>query len=197
MTVARSRFLTRNRVIAAIARAVVVVRAQARSGSLSTAAAAKALGRPLGAVVGPLGDALSEGCHHLLDEGAVPICSRSGLGRWLGQVVGREVGWSGRPWPTRPVGLPAPWDLMGVGGRDGPAGARGEIGDELPATATEAQMAKVMAMIAAEPGLDLDTIAVRSAVPFENLIGCLLDLELRGGIERLPGGRYRTTGRGV
>lgn len=195
--VARSRFLTRNRVIASLARAVVVVRAQARSGSLSTAAAAKALGRPLGAVVGPIGDALSEGCHHLLDDGAVPICSRSGLGRWLGQVVGREVGWPRRSWPTRPVGLPAPWDDVGVGGRDGPAGVGGQLGNDPGTAATEAQMARVMAVVGAEPGLDLDTIAVRSALPFENLIGCLLDLELRGGLERLPGGRYRTTGRGV
>lgn len=197
VSVTRSRFLTRNQVIAALARAVVVVRAQARSGSLSTAAAAKALGRPLGAVVGPIGDALSEGCHHLLDEGAVPICSRSGLGRWLGQVVGREVGWPRRSWPTRPVGLPAPWDDVGVGGRDGPAGVWGQLGNDPGTAATEAQMARVMAVVGAEPGLDLDTIAVRSALPFENLIGCLLDLELRGGLERLPGGRYRTTGRGV
>lgn len=197
VTVARSRFLTRNRVIAALARAVVVVRAQARSGSLSTAAAAQALGRPLGAVVGPVGDALSEGCHHLLDQGAVPICSRSGLGRWLGQVVGREVGWPRRPWPTRPVGLPAPWDEFGVGGRDGPAGACGQLGNDPGAALMEAQMAKVLAIIGAEPGLDLDTITVRSALPFENLIGCLLDLELRGELERLPGGRYRTAGRGV
>lgn len=201
VNVSRSRFLTRNRVIAALARAVVVVRAQARSGSLSTAAAAKALGRPLGAVVGPIGDALSEGCHHLLDDGAVPICSRSGLGRWLGQVVGHELGWPKRPWPTRPAGLPAPWDDVGegtgIGGRDGPAGVYGQLGNDPGTPLAEAQMAKVMAIIGAEPGLDLDTIAVRSAVPFENLIGCLLDLEMRGGLERLPGGRYRTTGRGV
>lgn len=197
VSVARSRFLTRNRVIAALARAVVVVRAQARSGSLSTAAAAKALGKPLGAVVGPIGDALSEGCHHLLDDGAVPICSRSGLGRWLGQVVGREVGWPKRSWPTRPVGLPAPWDDVGVGGRDGPAGVYGQLGNDPGTALMEAQMAKVLAVIGAEPGLDLDTITVRSAVPFENLIGCLLDLELRGELERLPGGRYRTAGRGV
>ena len=197
VTVARSRFLPRNRVIAALSRAVVVVRAQARSGSLSTARAAEALDKPVGAVVGPVGDALSEGCHLLLDQGAVPICTRHGLGRWLDRVVGREVGWPARPWPIRAAGLPSPWDDVGVGGRDGPAGRAAASDGDAFTSATEAQMTGLVAMVAREPGLDLDAIAVRSALPFESLVGCLLDLELRGELERMPGGRYRITGRGV
>lgn len=62
------RFLQRNRLIAALAGATVVVEAGARSGSLNTAAHAAALGRPLGAVPGPITSAASVGCHRLLRE---------------------------------------------------------------------------------------------------------------------------------
>ena len=49
----RSRFLQRNRLIAAMTRGTVVVEAAMRSGALSTARCAAALGRPVGAVPGP------------------------------------------------------------------------------------------------------------------------------------------------
>jgi DNA processing protein len=62
------RFLLRNRLIAALADAVVVVEAGWRSGSLNTAGHAATLGRPLGAVPGPVTSAASSGCHRLLRE---------------------------------------------------------------------------------------------------------------------------------
>lgn len=62
------RFLARNRLIAAIADAVVVVEAGWRSGSLNTAAHAASLGRALGAVPGPITSAASAGCHRILRE---------------------------------------------------------------------------------------------------------------------------------
>lgn len=62
------RFLSRNRLIAALSDATVVVEAGWRSGSLNTAGHAAALGRPLGAVPGPVTSATSAGCHRLLRE---------------------------------------------------------------------------------------------------------------------------------
>lgn len=62
------RFLARNRLIAALSDATVVVEAGWRSGSLNTAGHAAALGRPLGAVPGPVTSASSAGCHRLLRE---------------------------------------------------------------------------------------------------------------------------------
>lgn len=69
----RWRFLQRNRLIAAASRATVVVEAGWRSGSLNTAHHAQTLGRPIGAVPGPVTSAASAGCHMLLREGPV-IC---------------------------------------------------------------------------------------------------------------------------
>jgi len=62
------RFLSRNRLIAALGDATVVVEAGWRSGSLNTAGHASALGRPLGAVPGPVTSAASAGCHRLMRE---------------------------------------------------------------------------------------------------------------------------------
>ncbi len=62
------RFLARNRLIAALGGATVVVEAGWRSGSLNTAAHAAGLGRPLGAVPGPVTNGSSAGCHRILRE---------------------------------------------------------------------------------------------------------------------------------
>ena len=70
---AKVRFLQRNRLIAAVGRATVVVEAAWRSGALSTARHAAGLLRPVGAVPGPVTSASSAGCHRLLREGAA-VC---------------------------------------------------------------------------------------------------------------------------
>ena len=63
---ARHRFLTRNRLIAALGTGTVVVEAHARSGAANTAAHSVGLGRPLMAVPGPITSSASVGCHRLL-----------------------------------------------------------------------------------------------------------------------------------
>jgi DNA processing protein len=67
------RFLQRNRLIAAVSRATVVVEAAWRSGALNTAAHAAGLLRPVGAVPGPVTSAASAGCHRLLRSGSA-VC---------------------------------------------------------------------------------------------------------------------------
>ena len=63
---ARRRFLTRNRLIAALGTGTVVVEAAARSGAMNTAGHCTELGRPLMAVPGPVTSTMSVGCHILL-----------------------------------------------------------------------------------------------------------------------------------
>ncbi|MFC6088605.1 DNA-processing protein DprA [Saccharothrix lopnurensis] len=73
---ARHRFLTRNRLIAALSEGTVVVEAGRRSGAKNTAASTSALGRVLMAVPGPVTSASSLGCHELLRSGeALPVTS--------------------------------------------------------------------------------------------------------------------------
>lgn len=69
----KSRFLERNRLIAALTGVTVVVEAAWRSGALSTAHHAADLLRPVGAVPGPVTSPASAGCHRLLREGSA-VC---------------------------------------------------------------------------------------------------------------------------
>jgi DNA processing protein len=86
------RFLQRNRLIAALSTATVVVEAGWRSGSLNTAGHAAALSRPLGAVPGPITSAASAGTHRLLREyGAQCITSAADIRDLLGMHVGAPI----------------------------------------------------------------------------------------------------------
>ncbi|MEA9986275.1 DNA-processing protein DprA [Subtercola sp. RTI3] len=85
------RFLQRNRLIAAVSQATVVVEAGRRSGSLNTAAHANELNRPLGAVPGPVTSMSSAGCHRLLrDYAAVCVTSADDVVGMVGMFQGAE-----------------------------------------------------------------------------------------------------------
>jgi len=75
-SVRRQRFLSRNRLIAALTHATVVVEAADHSGTASTAREANSLNRPVAAVPGPVDSASSRGCHRLIrDHEAILVCS--------------------------------------------------------------------------------------------------------------------------
>ncbi len=73
VTAIPARFLTRNRVIAALSQATLVVEAAFRSGSLRTARDAAELMRPVMAIPGPITSPTSEGCHRLIGERAAEV----------------------------------------------------------------------------------------------------------------------------
>lgn len=107
------RFLARNRLIAAAGAATVVVEAGWRSGSLNTAGHASSLGRPLGAVPGPITSAASAGCHRLLREYAA-VCVTTA------QEVRELCGESATPAATAPRDTPERTRLLdALSGRTG------------------------------------------------------------------------------
>lgn len=86
------RFLQRNRLIAALSAATVVVEAGWRSGSLNTAGHAATLSRPLGAVPGPITSATSAGTHRLIREyGAQCITGADDVRELLGLGSGKDA----------------------------------------------------------------------------------------------------------
>lgn len=93
---ARHRFLTRNRLVAALSGATVVVEAGIRSGAASTAAWARALGRVVCAVPGPITSAASTGCHILLQAGAELVTRADEVREIIGRA-GEFAGEQPRP----------------------------------------------------------------------------------------------------
>ena len=87
--VGRPDFARRNRVIAGLAEAVVVVEAPDRSGALLTAAAALAIGRELYAVPGPIHAMASRGTNRLIADKQADIVTSSAA---LLQLVGLRAG---------------------------------------------------------------------------------------------------------
>lgn len=103
-----SRFVLRNRVIAALTRGTVVVEAEYRSGSLVTARAAQRLGRFVMGVPGPATSGLSAGVHELLRGEGVLVTDAA-------EVV-ELVGDMGALAPER-RGPALPRDVLEPGGR--------------------------------------------------------------------------------
>ena len=101
----RLRFLSRNRVIAALTRGTVVVEAAIRSGALSTANWATKISRPVLGVPGPVTSAQSQGVHGLLRSGAATVVT-------CGAEVLEELGAVGEHLAELPRGPERPRDRL-------------------------------------------------------------------------------------
>lgn len=139
---ARHRFLTRNRLIAALAEGTVVVEAAWRSGALNTAHHAQELGRPLGAVPGPVTAMSSAGCHRLLRQGAVCVTDADEAYELVAELGELDPDASKATDPT----------LASVGLLDGLDGQARLVVDSLPArgNATVDSLAQVSGLSARE-----------------------------------------------
>ncbi|MEP6481075.1 MAG: DNA-processing protein DprA [Rhodoglobus sp.] len=149
----RWRFLQRNRLIAASSLATIVLEAGWRSGSLNTAGHAAALGRPLGAVPGPVTSAASAGCHRLIREfAAVCVTSPDEMA---------ELAPFAQPIEPVPAEAASAGPTSGVAGITGPAATMPEATARLGADATRvldalsARSARSAGDVAARAGLSV------------------------------------------
>jgi len=161
-TPTRSRFLHRNRLIAALSSTTVVVEAAWRSGSLSTATHAAGLLRPVGAVPGPVTSMASTGCHRLLrEQDAVCVTSVDDVVELLPGAGpgGAEPGGAGPG-----AGGPDPRDGLGAAAR-----------------------AVVDGLDAGRPS-SLDELVPVVGLAAADVLAALGELELAGLVVRGPGG---------
>jgi DNA processing protein len=112
----RWRFPARNRILAAISAAIVVVEAAATGGALITARIGAELGRPVFVVPGDVDRVMSEGCNRLIRDGAHPILGSSDLVEELSLIVGSPAAHPRNehgipPDGVRVADLPALWSL--------------------------------------------------------------------------------------
>jgi DNA processing protein len=164
-------FPQRNRIISGLARAVVVVEAASRSGSLLTARAALEQGREVMAVPGHPFDARASGCNELIRDGALLVRGPRDVLEALG---GAEI-------------LPFPQPEA----EDEPALQDGVLPGPVPPARPLADVAALHGRILARLGpspLAEDQLIRDLAMPPAAVSSQLVTLELEGRIQRAPGG---------
>lgn len=106
------RFPPRNRIIAGLSKAVVVVEAGEKGGALITAGNAAEQGRTVFAVPGDVDRKASVGCNLLIRDGAHPVLGPDDLVEALSFLLGPPAAGRGGAAPTDPL-----LDLLGPTGR--------------------------------------------------------------------------------
>ncbi len=162
-------FPVRNRLIAALARAAVVVEAAPHSGSLVTARLAMELGRDLLAVPGRVTDELALGPNALISDGATPALTP----RDLLDAVGLPADSRGAT-PERP-------DAAAASGRESSAA------EPPPGLAAPA---RVLWEAAGSGPASAEALAARAGMPVERALAALLELEITGHLRRSADARY-------
>ncbi|MCK9685513.1 DNA-processing protein DprA [Scleromatobacter humisilvae] len=157
-------FPRRNRLIAGLSRGTLVVEAALESGSLITARMAVESGRDVFAIPGSIHSQQSQGCHRLIQEGAKLVENADD--------VLRELRFGPLGETRRATLSPARPSLFATATDDGiAAGPDGAL----------------RAALGHDP-VTFDALAARTGMPSDQLAARLLDLELAGVVERLPGG---------
>lgn len=156
-------FPRRNRIISGLSLGVLVVQASVRSGSLITARLALEQGREVFAIPGSIHDPLSRGCHELIKSGAALVENIQDITAILHTLDG---------------GFAGTCDSISHCNKKADC-------DELP---EEAQLV-LSAMGSAI--CHVDELDAALELTNAQISAILLELELDGTVERLPGGRYR------
>ncbi|MDR2106549.1 MAG: DNA-processing protein DprA, partial [Coriobacteriales bacterium] len=96
-------FRRRNRIIAGIAQATLIVEAGLPSGTFSTADATLAQGKEVLAVPGSIFAQESRGANRLISQGAIPIVDDESFEDALTQIFGLPYAPQCQPWPSAPA----------------------------------------------------------------------------------------------
>jgi DNA processing protein len=170
---AAGNFPRRNRIVAALADAIVVVRAALRSGALITADHAAGLGRPIFAVPGSVRDPLAEGPNALLRSKAAKAAQGP-------LEVLRAMGW---PAPDGTAGTAA------AGPASEPFAAALALEEEPPPDAQDLDQdgARLWGLLDGSTPAHVDDLALRSQMAAPKALRKLAELELKGMVVQRPG----------
>lgn len=192
-------FPKRNRVIAGLSLGVVVVEAAPRSGSLITARMAQEAGRELFAVPGSPLDPRCRGSNDLIRQGAHLTESAADVLDNLPDHPGR-VGLARSPVfaraaPAAPLRATAPETATETATAQGAPQRRfrTEASPEAPSGEVDAARARVIESLGAAP-TPVDDLVRRCQFSASAVMAVLLELELAGRVEMLPGNRVALIG---
>ncbi|GAB4304253.1 MAG: DNA-processing protein DprA [Oscillatoriaceae cyanobacterium] len=185
-------FPQRNRIIAGISRALLVMEAPSKSGSLITADLANEFGRDVYVLPGRIDDANSQGCLRLLKNGAEAIVSEEELLENLGAIPELDAA---KPLSLEKSVVLNESLLEPKSERKNPvSGTEKSVIPEppppVPLPDLEPELKQVLA--ATPPHATLfDLIVEETGLPSGNVSSALLQLELLGLVSQLPGMRYQ------
>ena len=168
-------FPARNRVIAGLALAVVVVEAAEKSGSLITAGLAGEMGREVMAVPGLLTSAQSVGAHRLIQDGAALIQG------WEDVVSQLPLRWRDR---VTSISMDTPMNTLPRAAAMNAATAQAGARDP-----HHSEQSQLLGLIGEEP-TDIDGIIERSGLTPGRASALLVTLEVEGRIRQLEGKRF-------
>ncbi|MDO5704838.1 MAG: DNA-processing protein DprA [Paracoccus sp. (in: a-proteobacteria)] len=186
-------FPMRNRIVSGLSRAVVVIEAAHRSGSLITAKAALDQGREVMAVPGHPMDARAAGCNALIRDGATLVRSAADVAEALANAPEPMAAMVAEPVTRAPrsaarvVVVPAgPAAPDPATARDRTAATAARARDGLPAPADLER--RILSILSPSP-TEEDVLIRDLGLPAATLTPAILSLELQGRLTRLAGGR--------
>lgn len=156
-------FVQRNRIVAGMTDATIVVESAKKGGSLITAEIAEGYGRDIFAFPGRIGDPYSEGCNNLIRS------NRAGLITCAEDFV-QAMGWKEEVQIRQQLSQ----------------GLQQELFPDL----TEEEQ-RIVKALAGTDSKQINILAVDTALPMGRLTSLLFNLEMKGIVRLLSGGCYR------
>ena len=155
-------FVRRNRIVAGMADAVILVESAAKGGGLITAEIAQSYARSVFAFPGNVGQPYSEGCNNLIRDNGAGLISNA-------NDFMRAMGWMDETLRQR-------------------ANTDGIERNLFPDLTTEEQ--QVVSLLQQTNDLQLNIITVKTGIPIGRLTVLLFQLEMKGMVKPLAGGMY-------
>jgi DNA processing protein len=169
----RENFPQRNRLIAGLTRGTLVVEAALQSGSLITARLAAESGREVFAIPGSIHAPLARGCHSLIKQGAKLVESAQDILEEFQMTQENEPCSSGAATSKHKLS---------------------SIEEPPPALSRDDGPPDEVLAALGHDAATLDMLVDRTGWPAPALAARLLELELEGRLQRLPGGLYQRRG---
>ena len=155
-------FVRRNRIVAGMADAVILVESAAKGGGLITAEIAQSYDRSVFAFPGNVGQPFSEGCNNLIRDNGAALISNA-------QDFVKAMGWMDESLRQR-------------------ANADGIERNLFPELTPEEQ--QVVDLLQQTNDLQLNIITVKTGIPIGRLTALLFQLEMKGVVRPMAGGMY-------
>lgn len=158
----KANFVRRNRIVAGISDATILVESAAKGGGLITCNIARSYNRDVYAFPGAVGQEYSEGCNNAIRDNLAALVTSA-------EDFVKAMGWG---------------DAQGARGKEQGAGELSLF----PELSDEEQL--IVAALQHTNDLQLNLISVKTNIPIGRLTALLFELEMKGLVRTLAGGMY-------